>query len=93
MKRLAVIAVAVLVGCAANPPQPPRAVNIQPNVMVYQPGTGTVQRVFATPAQASLQRLEVRMDSGLVQYIDTDSTEFARGTRIALSDDRMIRKL
>jgi hypothetical protein len=48
--------------------------------------------VFPTPASANLHRLEVKMDNGTVQYVDTDSREFQRGMRIALSEDRQIRK-
>lgn len=92
MKRalpFAIIAAAVLGACSSTP-QPQRP--IQPNVVAYQPGAGTVQRVFPTPASSNLTRLEVKMDSGQVQYVDTDSKEFQRGMRIALSEDRQIRK-
>ena len=85
MKRVLPLLV-VLAGCAGNPPPQ------QPNVIAYQPGSGVVQRVFPAPASANLHRLEVKMDSGAVQYVDTDSREFQRGTRIALSEDRQIRK-
>jgi hypothetical protein len=88
MKR-ALAFLILLAGCSSNPP-PQTA--IQPNVMAYQPGSGVVQRVFPTPASANLQRLEVKMDNGAVQYVDTDSREFQRGMRIALSEDRQIRK-
>lgn len=93
MKRalpLAIVAAAMLGACSSTPPQAERPV--QPNVMAYQPGAGTVQRVFPTPASANLNRLEVKMDNGQVQYVDTDSKEFQRGMRIALSEDRQIRK-
>lgn len=92
MKRalpVVILAAAVLSACSSNP-RPETA--IQPNVMVYQPGTGVVQRVFPTPASANLNRLEVKMDNGQVQYVDTDSRDFQRGMRIALSEDRQIRK-
>jgi hypothetical protein len=39
-----------------------------------------------------LNRLTIRMDDGSTQYIDTDSNEFARGTRVELSADRTIRR-
>jgi hypothetical protein len=93
MKRalpVVILAAAVLSACQSNPP--PQSGAVQPNVMAYQPGTGVVQRVFPTPASANLHRLEVKMDSGAVQYVDTDSREFQRGMRIALSENREIRK-
>jgi hypothetical protein len=93
MKRalpVVILAAALLPACQSNPP--PQQVAVQPSVMAYQPGTGVVQRVFPTPASANLNRLEVKMDNGTVQYIDTDSRDFQRGTRIALSENREIRK-
>jgi hypothetical protein len=47
-----------------------------------------------TPSSSAgrLNRLTVRMDNGTTQYIDTDSNEFPRGTRVELTADRMIRK-
>jgi hypothetical protein len=39
-----------------------------------------------------LNRLTIRMDDGSTQYIDTDSNEFPRGTRVEITPDRMIRK-
>jgi hypothetical protein len=89
MKRFIPCLVIALAGCGSNP-VPEKA--IQPNVMTYQPGSGVVQRVFPTPASANMNRLEVKMDNGTVQYVDTDSRDFQRGTRIALSEDRQIRK-
>ena len=40
-----------------------------------------------------LNRLAIKMDSGEVQYVDTDSNEFKQGTRVELTPDRMIRKV
>jgi hypothetical protein len=39
-----------------------------------------------------LVRLAVRMDSGEIQYVDTDSNEFQPGMRVELTPDRMIRR-
>jgi hypothetical protein len=46
-----------------------------------------------TPSSSAgrLNRLTVRMDDGSVQYIDTDSNEFPRGTRVELTPERTIR--
>jgi hypothetical protein len=38
-----------------------------------------------------LNRLTIRMDDGSTQYIDTDSNEYQRGTRVELLPDRTIR--
>jgi hypothetical protein len=39
-----------------------------------------------------LNRLTIRMDDGRHQYIDTASSEFTRGTRVRLTDARLIEK-
>ena len=49
-----------------------------------------------TPSSSAgrLNRLAIRMDAGGgLQYIDTDSNEFQKGTRVELTPDRMIRKV
>jgi hypothetical protein len=33
------------------------------------------------------------MDSGTVQYVDVPSKDFAKGTRVNLSQDKLIRKM
>ena len=39
-------------------------------------------------------RLAIRMDAGGdVQYVDTDSDQFPKGTRVELTPDHLIRKL
>jgi hypothetical protein len=40
-----------------------------------------------------MRRLEIKMDNGQVQYVDTASSEFAKGTRVSLTDDKIIRKM
>jgi outer membrane lipoprotein SlyB len=47
-----------------------------------------------TPSSSAgrLNRLTIRMDDGSTQYIDTDSNEFPKGTRVELTPDRLIRK-
>jgi hypothetical protein len=42
---------------------------------------------------APMQRLEIKMDNGTVQYVDTPNREFTRGTRVTLTEDRLIRKM
>ena len=99
---LAVIA-AALAACTTPPPQsgPAPGVKVVTNVHPYVPGNGVVQSVSAAPvATASagstsepMQRLEIKMDNGTIQYVDTSSREFTKGTRVSLSQDRFIKKL
>lgn len=99
MTLFAVAAIA-LVGACSTPPQA-SAPNIVTNVYPMQPGTGVVQAVMPTPTMAGaaagssepLQRLEIKMSDGKVQYIDTRSSGIARGDRVQLSADGVIRKV
>jgi hypothetical protein len=43
-------------------------------------------------APEALYRLKIRMDDGQVQYIDTSDTQFQRGMRVRLTDERLIEK-
>jgi hypothetical protein len=96
---LAVIATAAALGACGTPPQQP-APRIVTNVIPYAPGNGVVQAVFAAPtgqAPASssaepMARLEIKMDNGKIQYVDTASN-IARGKRVELTPDRQIRTL
>jgi hypothetical protein len=86
---------------AATPPTPKVATNVHP----YTPGQGTVTAVMPTPGSAAaggsaatggsapLQRLEVKMDNGTVQYVDVASNDFTKGSRIVLTEDKLIRKM
>ena len=54
---------------------------------------GTPASAGASGAAAErLNRLTIRMDDGRRQYIDTDSSEFTRGTRVRLTDARLIER-
>ena len=105
---LSVLAVAVLGACSsapqsgsATPPTPKVATKIHP----FTPGQGTVTAVMPAPSIAAaggtaaggaaepVQRLEVKMDNGAVQYVDVPSKEFTKGTRINLSQDKIITKM
>jgi hypothetical protein len=97
-----VAAVATLVACSTPPragaPGQPQIVT---NVLPYTPGSGVVQSVSPTPvmpgagagASQPLQRLEVKMDNGSTQYVDTASREIAKGSRITLTEDKQIRRM
>ena len=90
-----IAAVATLDACSMTPP---RSNAPQPitNAVPYTAGSGVVQRVFPTPAgpgaapAQATQRLEIKMDNGKVQYVDTTSNEFPKGTRVTLTEDRVI---
>jgi hypothetical protein len=43
-------------------------------------------------AAERLNRLTIRMDDGRRQFIDTDSADFQVGTRVRLTDERLIEK-
>jgi hypothetical protein len=98
------ILVAALGACSTPPPQggpSQSSPQIVTNVHPYKAGSGTVQAIHATPAAtasagasaAPMQRLEIKMDDGTIQYVDTPSREFPRGTRIVLTEDRYIKRL
>ena len=94
-------AAAALAACSTPSPQSgasptPRVVS---NVHPYTAGAGTVIAVMPSPTSAAaggtaqpMQRLEIKMDNGTVQYVDTASTEFTKGTRVVLSQDKLISK-
>jgi hypothetical protein len=98
---IAIAAVALLGACSSTPQ--PSSTNIVTNVHPMRPGTGVVQAVMPTPVMAGatasagssepLQRLEIRMSDGRVQYVDTKSGEIAKGDRVQLSGDGIIRKV
>ena len=98
----AVAAVALLGACSTTPPQP-----ITPKIATIEhpmrPGTGVVQAVMPAPVMAgatasagsseAMQRLEIKMSDGRVQYVDVPSREIAKGDRVQLSGDGLIRKV
>jgi hypothetical protein len=98
-----VVAAAALAACSTPSPQSgasqptPRVVG---NVHPYTAGAGTVIAVMPSPTSAAaggtaqpMQRLEIKMDNGTVQYVDTASKEFSKGTRVVLTQDKLIRKM
>ena len=102
LSPFAVAAVALLGACSTTPPQP-----ITPNIATIvhpmRAGTGVVQAVMPAPIMAGatasagssepMQRLEIKMNDGRVQYVDTKSGEIAKGDRVQLSEDGLIRKV
>lgn len=104
MIRLIALSVLVAaVGACSTPPQqggPSQATpKVVTNVHPYTPGQGTVTAVMPAPSSAAaggsgepMQRLEVRMDDGKVQYVDVPSKDFPKGTRVTLTQDKLISK-
>jgi hypothetical protein len=100
---LSLLALAALSACSTPPqtggPSQPGA-NIVTYVHPYRAGTGVVQAVMPAPPTAAaggsaepMQRLEIKMDDGRIQYVDTSSREFTKGTRVQLTEDKLIRKI
>ncbi|HSA71194.1 MAG TPA: hypothetical protein VLF65_16490 [Burkholderiales bacterium] len=99
-----VVAAAALGACSTRtPPQQSGASQPTPkvvsNVHPYTAGQGTVTAIMPAPTSAAaggtapMQRLEIKMDNGTVQYVDTASNEFTKGTRVVLTQDKLIRKM
>lgn len=88
-----------LAGCAWYPSQS----NVASAQFQYRPGSGVVESVAAAPrpfmaaaggsAPDNLYRLKIRMDDGRMQYIDTSDGALAPGTRVRLTDGRLIERL
>lgn len=104
MKRsivvLAAAGLAGLAGCYWTP-QP----DIAGQPFAYRTGSGVVESVKPAPnpftaaaggsaaaSEPTLYRLTIRMDNGRRQYVDTESSEFTRGTRVRLTEERLIEK-
>ena len=95
------LAAIALLGACSTPTQP--TTNINTIVHQLRPGTGVVQAVMPAPIMTSgsaaagssqpLQRLEVKMSDGRMQYVDTPSREITKGDRIQLGADGIIRKV
>ena len=98
-----VVVAAAALGACSTPPQQSGASQPTPkvvsNVHPYTAGQGTVTAIMPAPTSAAaggtapMQRLEIKMDNGTVQYVDTASKEFTKGTRVVLTQDKLIRKM
>jgi hypothetical protein len=94
--------VAAVGACGTQPQQgsaTPATPKVVTNVHPYTPGEGTITAVMPAPSSAAaggsaepLQRLEIRMDNGKVQYVDVPSKDFPKGTRVTLTQDKLISK-
>jgi hypothetical protein len=97
---VALAAIALLGACSNTPPRsttPTIATIVHP----LRAGNGVVQAVMPAPTMLSasagsseaLQRLEIKMSDGRMQYVDTRSSEIAKGDRVQLGQDGIIRKV
>jgi len=97
MKKLAMpfsIAAVMLAACAepyVQPaPLPASAAPIVPQPLAYAPGYGTVETVRPAGRDA---RLGIRMQDGTMQYVDTDSDQYPKGTKVLLTSDHVLKKM
>ena len=101
-----VVAAAALAACSTPSPQSGTSQPTQPtprvasNVHPYTAGAGTVTAVMPSPTSSAaggtaqaMQRLEIKMDNGTVQYVETASKELTTGTRVFLTHDQLISKM
>ena len=98
----ALAAIALLGACSTTPQS--TAPNISTIVHPLRAGTGVVQAVMPAPVMVAgatasagssepLQRLEIKMSDGKMQYVDVRSNEIAKGDRVQLGADGIIRKV
>jgi hypothetical protein len=96
------LAAALLAGCANDMTRTAQGGSREgpaAREMPYYAGTGTVTSWSPSPNAAAggtgrpmgeLLRMEVKMDDGKMQYVDTESRDFPVGTRVRLSENREI---
>ena len=85
------------------PPQasatiPPGAVVVAPAPAPLQAGYGRVETIVPVPASAvggtapsATKRIGVRMDNGVMQYLDTDATGLSVGDRVEITSNGTMR--
>ena len=74
-----------------------QSVSPAPAVNVSASAGSSSASAGSSPASAGsssgpLQRLEIKMDNGSIQYVDTPSRDFKKGMRVNLSPDRFIKR-
>ena len=102
--KLAIAAFAATLTAAGCAWQPQAQTDVTGQQFAYRAGSGVIESVSRAPVIAAaggtaaaspdpaLYRLAIRMDDGRLQYIDTESAEFTRGTRVRLTDERLIER-
>jgi hypothetical protein len=99
LTAFALAAAATLGACSMmSPPTTTPSTRLVTNVNALQPGSGVVQNVMPAPVMADaaasstepMRRLEIKMSNGRTQYVDTTSTDIARGDRVQIGADGVI---
>ncbi|HYX66072.1 MAG TPA: hypothetical protein VE935_17775 [Burkholderiales bacterium] len=77
----------------------PGTVVVAPAPAPLQPGYGRVDTIVPVPAAAAgatvppaTKRVGIRMDNGIVQYLDTTATGLSIGDRVEITADGMMRR-
>ena len=94
-------AVAMLSACSmmSQPTTTPSA-RLVTNVNPLYSGSGVVQNVTPAPVMAGtstasaepMRRIELKMNDGRTQYLDTATLDLKRGDRVQISEDGLIRR-
>ena len=86
-------------GVAGTAMRRPHFLLLYAAMLVAASGNTAVQSVMPAPTMAGagsssepMQRLEIRMDNGTLQYVDTPSRDFSKGMRVTLTEDKLIRR-
>jgi hypothetical protein len=77
----------------------PGAVVVAPAPAPLQAGLGRIDSIIQSPsaaagatASSSNKRVGIRMDSGIVQYLDTNATGLAIGDRVEITSEGYMRR-
>lgn len=94
-------AVTMLGACSmlSQPTTTPRT-QLVTNVNPLHPGSGVVQNVTPAPVMAGatasstepVRRIELKMNDGRTQYLDTATIDLKRGDRVQIGEDGVIRR-
>ena len=104
MAKLTLFALAAIALLGACNTTPQSSTPIATIVHPLRAGTGVVQAVMPAPVMVAgatasagssepMQRLEIKMSDGKMQYVDVRSNEIAKGDRVQLGADGIIRKV
>ena len=97
----ALAALSMLGACSmlSQPTTTPSA-QLVTNVNPLHAGSGVVQNVMPAPIMAGatatstepMRRIELKMNDGRTQYLDTATIDLKRGDRVQISEDGVIRR-
>ena len=97
----ALVAVATLSACSMmSQPTPTPSARLVTNVNPLYSGSGVVQNVTPAPVMGGtsttsaepMRRIELKMNDGRTQYLDTATIDLKRGDRVQISEDGLIRR-